>query len=526
MRRIVYLIVFLIILVAGIELLRKYNIARLPIPAIVQVESKDEDKISSFGNFLSASVAQKTGDFDSAIKFYERALSSDPENPDILNKLYGLYIFKGEFEQAIELAKENIELDRSKDTKTKELSILPYLLVALKEYKEGNNKEVIRVLEPLADPEIADNSHLDGVVSPLVLAWAYALDEDYKNAFRIIDNITADYMLSVFAYNRAVINDLANGKEVLVDGKDYPIELKSKKLLSDVFFELGQFSLQGRNLEEAVVYFRIANYVDPNSYKAKKYLAASFEAMNLLSDAIKIYDSIDKNHEEYPDAELSRAIAYHNIGKDKEALEILGKLEGDEKYAYKVSFAIGGIYIGKKEYTKAIKHYEVAAKAIEEYTKDNWNLYFNLGVAYDKTGNWEKAEYNLKKAIQLDPENPEILNYLAYSWLIKNKNINQARSMLEAAVIKSGGAPHILDSYGWALYKLGYFTEAVPFLEQASLAIPYNSVINSHLGDIYWKLGRRKEAQYQWKKARDYYDPENSDEIKLEDIKKKIDKGL
>ncbi len=182
--------------------------------------------------------------------------------------------------------------------------------------------------------------------------------------------------------------------------------------------------------------------------------------------------------------------------------------------------------MGKKDYEQTIKYYEVAEKLIDKFTQGNWNLYFNLGVAYDKKGDWDKAEYNLKKAVQIDPENPEILNYLAYSWIIKNENVNQARSMLEAAVIKSGGAPHILDSYGWALYALGFYSEALPFLEQAGLAMPYNSVINSHLGDLYWKLGRRKEAQYQWKKARDYYDSENSDEIKLEEIKKKIDKGL
>ncbi len=524
MRKVVYLTVFLIILIAGIELLRKYNIARLPIPLLTKVEEKE--KPSSYGNFLTASVAQKTGDFDSAIKFYEKALAQDPGNPDVLNKLYGLYIFKGKFESALLLARENIEADKESKKKTKDLSILPYLLVGLDEYKKGNNKEVIRVLEPLADPAIADNTHLDGVVSPLVLAWAYAIDEDYKNAFRIIDNITADYMLSVFSYNRAVINDLANGKEILVEGKDYPIEVKSQKLLSDIFFELGQYSLQGRNLEEAVVYFRIAIYVDPDSFKSKKYLAASFEALNRLSDAVKVYDTISEGSEEYKGFQFSKAVAYHNLEKDDESLLILNKLKEDPKFSYQVNFAIGGVYMAKKEYAEAVKFYEEAEKSIDKFTAEKWNLYFNLGVAYDKVGNEEKSEYNLKKAIQLDPENPEILNYLAYSWIIRNKNVNQARSMLEAAVIKSGGAPHILDSYGWALYNLGYFTESVPFLEQASLAIPYNAVINSHLGDVYWKLGRRKEAQYQWKKARDYFDSENSDEIKLEDIKKKISKGL
>lgn len=527
MRKIIYLTIFVILLIVGSEVLRKFNLANIKIDNVPEIISdKKDEKPSALGNFLTASVAQRTGDFDSAIKFYERSLVEDPYNIEVLNKLYGLYLFKGNFDSAIEEAKRHVELDKEKNIKPADRSVIPYLLIALQDLKNNNTKEVVKLLEPLANPVIPDKTHLDAVVLPIILAWSYSIDADYKNAFRVIDSITADYMLSVFSYNRAVINDIANGKTVLIEDKDYPINTKARKLIGEVFFELGAYSMQTRNLEEAAIYLRLAHYMDTESYKYKKTLAMVFENMNRLEEAISVYDSVESTDKNHQDAMFSKALAYHNLEKDDEAIAILEKLKGEEKIAYQVSYAMGGISMGKKKFEDAVKYYSEAESLIKDYTPEHWNLFFNLGIAYDKSGDWQKAESNLKKSVQLAPENPEVLNYLAYSWLVKNKNIKQARAMLEEAVIRSAGAPHVLDSYGWAMYKLGLYSEALPFLEQASLALPYNAVINSHLGDLYWQLGRRKEALYQWKKARDYFDKENSDEITMDEINKKIEDGL
>ncbi|MDX1949133.1 MAG: tetratricopeptide repeat protein [Rickettsiales bacterium] len=524
MRKIFYLIILLLVLVIGIELLRKFNVANIVVSkdSIEIDDKKSLIKSSSYGDFLTASVAQKTGDFDNAVKFFEKALEQDPDNTDILNKLYGIYLFKGDYEKAILQAKRNIELDKENNVKPDNLSPIPYLLVSLKNFKEGNSKDNFKVLKEITDPKVEDKSHLDAVVLPLILAWSYAINQDFKNAFKVIDNITVTYMLSVFSFNRAMINDLANNKPILIEGKDFPIEVKSKKFIAETFFELAQYSLQSKNLEEAVIYVRLARYLDPELYKLKKLLALIFESMNRLEEANAVYDEVEKSDPNYQESLFSKAINLHNLKKDDEALAILKNLNQDPKLTFQVAFAKGGIYLNSKDYKNAIKEYKIAEQEITKIVPEHWNLFFNIGIAYDKLGNWADAEAYLKKSVQLYPENPESLNYLAYSWLVKNKNIKQARAMLEAAVIKSGGAPHILDSYGWALYKLGFYVEALPFLEQASLALPYNSVINSHLGDLYWKLGRRKEALYQWKKAKDFYDKENSDEIVLEDINSKI----
>lgn len=530
MRKIFYLIILLILSLAAVEFFRKFNQAK----GVSSVAYNDDKAESSkgyskgVGEYLSASVAHRSGNYDEAIKYYEKSLANNPSNTDIPKKLYGLYFYKGMYDEVIDLSRRHLEIDSLNKVAGKDLDPNPYMIVAVDYFKNGEYQKASDVLKPLIDPKIADKSHIDGVVVPLIAAWSYVAQADYKQAFDVIDNITTSYMLSVFSYNRALINDIANGKTVTVEGEELDIEKKASSLISEIFYEIGQYSLQGYNFDEAIIYYRLACFLNPESDKLKKVLAMAFEAKGEYGKAISIYDDISSEEESYDDIKISRALAYHKLGENKKAIDILKALLPNEKYTYKGLLAIGSILMSEDKYKDAIKYFEKAEKRIESFSKDHWNLYFNMGVSYDRLNDFDNAEANLKKAIQLFPENPESLNYLAYSWIIKNKNIKQAREMLEAAVIRSGGAPHILDSYGWALYKIKAYNDALPFLEQAALALPYNSIINDHLGDLYWVLGREREAKFQWERAIYYYDDkiDASQEVKIEDIKKKLKNGI
>jgi tetratricopeptide (TPR) repeat protein len=512
----------------GTELLRKYFVAEngnqfVSVSSVIGNYAKKDDEDSfPVGNYLSATISQDEGDFESAIKYYEKALLKDPENKKLMSRLYGLYLYQGKFDEAVEKAKIQVELDKRSGTAASEKDFIPYLILSLKEFKEGNFREIPQYLNDLSDPKIADESHIDGVVMPLLLAWSYALEADFKNAFRVIDNITSSYMLSAFSYNRALINDLANNKTIKIGGKKIEINEKYNVFMADIFLEIGNYSIQQKNLEETVIYYRLARYLNPSDYKLTKNLASAFEFQGKYDEAIKIYKSIKKDSPFYSENLLTLALAYHKTEQNEKAEEVLKELSNYEGYKFQSYHALGTIYMTRKEYDQAIKYFNQAINNIEDFGPDHWNIYFNLGVAYDRIDNWNEAERYLKRAVQLFPENPETLNYLAYSWLIRNKNIKQARKMLEAAVIRSGGAPHILDSYGWALYKLGMYEDALPFLEQAALALPYNPVINDHLAELYYKLGRKKEAKYHWKKAVNYFDEESAEEVTLEDLQGKL----
>ncbi len=528
MRKIVYLIILLIIALGVTEYMRKYRQANVFVPSVMDQKIDNKSELSkSVGEYLAATISQRTGNYEKAIEYYEKAIVSNPDDVEIPKNLYGLYLYEGEYEKVLDLSNRNIEIDKIKGTKPKDMNPNPYLIVALNAFKNANYKKSIELLKPIANPDIQDKTHIDGVIIPLVLAWSYVAESEYKQAFDVIDNITTDYMLSVFSYNRAVINDIANGKYLNEDGSAKDIVETSTKLISDVFYEVGQYSLQSFNVDEAVIYFRLAKYLDQDNEKILTALAFSFEAKKEFDRSLKIYEKIETMGEAKKDIKISKALALHKLERDTEAIEILKTLVDDKGLGYKSSLAIGSIYMAQDNFEDAIKYFNLAESKIKDFNKGHWQVYFNLGISYDRIDNWEKSEESLKKAIQLFPENPEPLNYLAYSWIVKGKNISQAKAMLESAVIRSGGAPHILDSYGWALYKIGNFADATPFLEQAAISLPYNPIINDHLGDLYWSLGRFREAKYQWNKAVFYYDGEDDKnrEINIDAIKGKIKNG-
>lgn len=530
MRKIIYLALVLVFAIFAIEYIHKSNQSKTFVPSVLTAEIKDpdEDESKPISEYLSAAVSQRSGDFNKAIEYYQKSLTDNPDNTEIPKRLYGLYLYEGMYDEVLDLSNRNIEIDKAKKTPIDKVNPNPYLVVALGYFKKGEYRKVSQILAPIADPSIPDKSHVDGVVIPLILSWSYVLQGDYKASFDVIDNITTDYMLSVFSYNRALINDISNGMEVSIDGKKASIEDKAKALISEIFLEIGQYSMQSYNFDEAVIYFRLAEFLDGSSYKVKKMLATAFEAKGEYERVVKIYSNIvDEAGDENKEYTISKALALHKLERNDEAIKLLENLVGDEEFGYKSLVAIGSILMAEEKYKEAIEYFTKAEKKIEKFGKEHWTIYFNLGVSNDKLGNWDVAEANLKKAVELFPENPEGLNYLAYSWIVKNKNIKQARAMLEAAVVRSGGAPHILDSYGWALYKLGLYEDALPFLEQAALSLPYNSVINDHLGDLYWALNRHREARFQWNRAIFYYDKEagSSEDLNLDAIKQKVEHG-
>jgi len=132
-----------------------------------------------------------------------------------------------------------------------------------------------------------------------------------------------------------------------------------------------------------------------------------------------------------------------------------------------------------------------------------WAIYFARGVSYERLGKWDLAEKDLKKALEIQPDQPDVLNYLGYTWIDMGKNIEQGIKMVKNAYELKPEDSHILDSVGWGYYKLGDYEGALKFLEAAITQLPYDATVNEHLGDVYWQIGRKTEAKYQWQRALD-----------------------
>jgi Flp pilus assembly protein TadD len=156
------------------------------------------------------------------------------------------------------------------------------------------------------------------------------------------------------------------------------------------------------------------------------------------------------------------------------------------------------------------------------FGKKQWSLLYFRGISYERAGAWEKAESDFRKALEFEPEQPQVLNYLGYSLIDKGKNLSEALEMVKKAVELRPNDGYIVDSLGWAYYRLGDYEEAVKQLERAVELRPEDPVINDHFGDALWRVGRRLEAKFQWQHAKDNK-PEPKDLVTIE---RKISEGL
>ena len=183
---------------------------------------------------------------------------------------------------------------------------------------------------------------------------------------------------------------------------------------------------------------------------------------------------------------------------------------------------MAGVQRAAKKYKEAAATYDKAIAAVGIPTRDNWTLFYFRGICFERAKDWPKAEDDFKKALELYPDQPLVLNYLGYSWVDQGVNLDEAFKMLRRAVELRPNDGYIVDSLGWAHFKLGQYPEATQTLERAVDLKPADPVLNDHLGDAYWRVNRKVEARFQWNHARDM-NPEPED---LPAILKKIEFGL
>jgi Flp pilus assembly protein TadD len=169
-----------------------------------------------------------------------------------------------------------------------------------------------------------------------------------------------------------------------------------------------------------------------------------------------------------------------------------------------------------------VDYYSRAIALIDKPEAKHWSYYYARGTCYERIKKWPLAEADLQKALQLSPDQALVLNYLGYSWIDQNRNLKQGLALIEKAVRQKPDDGYIVDSLGWAYFRLHNFKEAAKHLERAVELRPEDPVLNDHLGDAYWRVGREREARFQWEQALTLK-PEPED---AEKIKRKLQKGL
>jgi Flp pilus assembly protein TadD len=272
----------------------------------------------------------------------------------------------------------------------------------------------------------------------------------------------------------------------------------------------------------ALIYLQLALYLEPTHQMALLSLADLYEALKKPDLAIKIYDRVPPSSPLHRNAEIQIASDLDTLERTDEAKKRLEQLIAEHPKDNEAILALANIMRGRKQFSECGDVYSKALANIATPEKANWVIFYFRGICYERSKQWPLAEADLKKALELSPDQPLVLNYLGYSWIDQGVNLDEGMNMIRRAVEQRPDDGYIVDSLGWANFRIGNYDEAVKDLERAVELKPDDSTINDHLGDAYWRVGRVLEARFQWSHAKDLK-PEPED---LPKIEAKLKSGL
>ena len=292
--------------------------------------------------------------------------------------------------------------------------------------------------------------------------------------------------------------------------------------LAEVFFAVAQILNQEQKDEYSLFHAQLAQFLSVEHTAAALLTAEILVALRQHDLAIEAFRAISPVSALFPLAELGRADALRDSGKTEAAIEVLRGLSRSHEDLVPAHQALGNLLRSQERFEEAVTAYTAALDLLNPNMKSAWRLFYARGMANERMGDWPAAEQDFRHALVLQPEHPQVLNYLGYSLVEKRQKLDEALAMIQTAVNKQPDSGYIVDSLGWVYYRLGRFEEALPHLEKAVELMPIDPIVNDHLGDVFWEVGRRREAGFQWRRALSF-DPEETDRKR---ILRKLEVGL
>ncbi|WP_375412485.1 tetratricopeptide repeat protein [uncultured Bradyrhizobium sp.] len=531
--------------------------------------SRDLKGLTTSGSYLAARHASVERDASSAAAFYRSALRTDPKNNELLDRAFISSLAEGDIDEAVKLADRILIIDKNnrvarlvvgvRDLKQKKYAaaqininqsvrgpitdLVATLLSGWASYGAGDTKAAIANIDKLAGPEwypIFKDLH-SGMILELAnkekeagarLERAYKLDD---SALRVMDayarwasrNKDAAAAQAVYeAFNKKLGRHplvLEGIRETKAGKKLSPLVDSPQSGAAEALYGIGA-SLTRRGGEDlALVYLQLALYLAPNHSLALLSLADLYESVKKPQMAIKVYERVPAGSPLKRNAQIQQATDLDTADRSDEAIKILKSVTAEDPKDLEAIMALGNIERGRKKFADCTQTYTQGIDALASANeKGNWVYYYFRGICEERSKQWSKAEVDMRKALDLQPEQPHVLNYLGYSWIDQGINLDDAMKMIRRAVDQRPDDGYIVDSLGWAYYRIGNFEDAVKNLERAIDLKPEDPTINDHLGDAYWRIGRTLEAKFQWAHARDLK-PEPEE---LPKIEAKIEHGL
>ncbi len=274
--------------------------------------------------------------------------------------------------------------------------------------------------------------------------------------------------------------------------------------------------------ELAELHLQLALFLRPDLDDARMLLGDIYEARQRWEQALAMYSKVSAASAYSESAQLRSAWCINELERPDDAVKILRHMAKADPKSPRALLTLADMHRQMERWPDAVKEYTAALERIPQPEARHWPVFFGRGVSHERTKNWDKAEADMLKALELQPDQPLVLNYLGYSWVDMNRNLERGTKMIERAVALRPNDGAIVDSLGWALYRQGRYDEAVVQLERAVELKGGDPVITDHLGDAYWRVGRREEARFQWRRALGLK-PEQ--ELALQ-VQRKLDQGL
>ncbi|MGM0583479.1 MAG: tetratricopeptide repeat protein [Pseudomonadota bacterium] len=277
-----------------------------------------------------------------------------------------------------------------------------------------------------------------------------------------------------------------------------------------------------RNATVALLYANTALALRPELDDARLLIGGLLAEEQLHEAAAEAYGRVPRSSPRFVEAEMGKAESLIALERLDEAIRALRGLAEAYPDSLDVQLAHAAALRRAERWEESAAAYDAAIGLIEPVESRHWTVFYQRGIAHERAGRWPRAESDFLKALELEPDQPLVLNYLGYSWVEMRKNLERAQEMIELAVEQRPEDGYITDSLGWVLYRIGKYQEAVPHLERAVALAPTDPIINDHLGDALWMVGRKREAAFQWRRALSF-DPEEDD---AERIRRKLKEGL
>ena len=295
-------------------------------------------------------------------------------------------------------------------------------------------------------------------------------------------------------------------------------------LLAEFFFLIANLYSSQDLFKESNFYLNLSNYLNPKFYFNLSLLAENYHLNNNLEFAKKILNELSDEEEVYhwfKTKKITQFLAEQE--KDNEALDYFEKkINKFKNPSTKILYDIANIYKKFKNYEKAIEYYSLVLSKIDKNTSTYADVLYRRGGSFERMGNYEMADIDLLKSLEIRPDDPYSLNYLAYSWLERKFKIKEAMEMLNKAYNEKENDPYITDSVGWGYYLIGDYENAEKYLRKAVELMPDDPIVNDHYGDVLWQLNRKMQAKYFWKSVLEFEDTDNK---MREDIQNKLLNG-